>query len=372
VNSSAEVKAICGLYGGSVCTSANAKVMLDWALQQGDAVLFLPDRHLGDNTANQLHLDTSERLVVDIRTGRPPVDPKKAPYARLLLWPGSCAIHHTLKKRHVEEMRKAMPGVRVVVHPECPPAVVRAADSAGSTSHIIKYCAEAKAGARIAVGTEENLVLRLAERHKAEGKTIVPLKPHMRCSNMAKITEERLADLLDTLDDLADSGNAVLAALGLPQHPADAYRYFAGLGIEEPVRRMLPEDRRDPATVKEAGALTASEYKRRWKDKTRPYDGVPEMLAGLRERGLPVSVLSNKPQHYTDLTVDAFFPGRPFTHVRGARPEVPNKPHPAGALALARELMAWKPSMGRSSANSSALLAPARPWTRACTIWASS
>lgn len=144
--------------------------------------------------------------------------------------------------------------------------------------------------------------------------------------------------LLDTLDDLADSGNAVLAALGLPQHPADAYRYFAGLGIEELVRRMLPEDRRDPASVKEAGALTASEYKRRWKDKTRPYDGVPEMIAGLRERGLCVNVLSNKPQFYTDLTVDEFFPDRPFTHVRGARPEVPNKPHPAGALALAKDL----------------------------------
>jgi len=203
VNSSAEVKAICGLYGGSVCTSANAKVMLEWALAQGDAVLFLPDRHLGNNTANLLNLDTSERLVVDIRTGRPPVAPKKAPYARLLLWPGSCAIHHTLKKRHVEDMRKAMPGVRVVVHPECSPAVVRAADSAGSTSHIIRYCAEAKPGAKIAVGTEENLVLRLAARHQAEGKTIVPLKPNTRCSNMAKITEERLADLLDSLDTAA-------------------------------------------------------------------------------------------------------------------------------------------------------------------------
>jgi phosphoglycolate phosphatase len=144
--------------------------------------------------------------------------------------------------------------------------------------------------------------------------------------------------LLDTLADLADSGNAALATLGLPPHPQDAYRYFVGLGIEELVRRMLPEDRRDPATLQEAGALTASEYKRRWQDKTRPYDGVPEMLTGLRQRGLPVSVLSNKPQHYTDLTVDAFFPGRPFLHVRGARPEVPNKPHPAGALALAREL----------------------------------
>lgn len=144
--------------------------------------------------------------------------------------------------------------------------------------------------------------------------------------------------LLDTLADLADSGNAALSALGLPTHPDDAYRYFVGLGIEELVRRMLPEDRRDPGTIKEAVALTGGEYKRRWKDKTRPYAGVPELLDALRLRGLPLCVLSNKPQVYTDLTVEAFFPGWPFTHVRGARPEVPNKPHPAGALALAQEL----------------------------------
>jgi len=199
VNSSAEVKAICGLYGGSVCTSANAKVMLEWALQQGDAVLFLPDKHLGNNTANQLNIPQGERLQVSIRPGQPVVDMKKAAYARLLLWPGSCVIHHALKKQHLEDIRKAMPGVKIVVHPECSPAVVRAADSAGSTSHIIRYCAQAAPGTKIAVGTEVNLVLRLAEKHKAEGKIIVPIKT-MRCTNMAKTTEERLAELLDNLD----------------------------------------------------------------------------------------------------------------------------------------------------------------------------
>jgi len=144
--------------------------------------------------------------------------------------------------------------------------------------------------------------------------------------------------LLDTLADLADSGNAALAALDLPEHPQDAYRYFVGLGIEELVCRMLPENRRDPATVRAALEHVTVEYKRRWRDKTLPYPGIPELLETLRRRGLPVCVLSNKPQHYTELTVEAFFPGHPFTFVRGARPEVPNKPHPAGALALAAEL----------------------------------
>lgn len=221
VNSSAEVKAICGLYGGSVCTSANARTMLEWALGQGDAVLFLPDKHLGANTANQLNIPANERLQITLRQGAPVADPKKLPYARLLLWPGSCAIHHMLKKQDIEAIRKAVPGVRVVVHPECSPAVVRAADSAGSTSHIIRYCAEAPAGAKIAVGTEVNLVLRLAERHKAEGKTIVPVRT-MRCTNMAKTTEERLADLLDNLDaaqplslpdDIAEHSRVALARM---------------------------------------------------------------------------------------------------------------------------------------------------------------
>lgn len=199
VNSSAEVKAVCGLYGGSVCTSANARVMLEWALQQGDAVLFLPDKNLGHNTANLLNLASSERLEIDIRQGGGRIDHRKAAHARLLLWPGCCAIHHMFKKRHIEDVRKVLPGVRVAVHPECAPSVVRAADSAGSTSHLIRYCAEAKPGAKIAIGTELNLVKRLAARHAPEGKTIVPLKA-LTCANMAKTDEESLAALLENLD----------------------------------------------------------------------------------------------------------------------------------------------------------------------------
>ncbi len=144
--------------------------------------------------------------------------------------------------------------------------------------------------------------------------------------------------LLNTLDDLADSGNATLASLGLPTHEIDDYRYFVGLGIEELTRRMLPESMRDPATVARVFAVMAGEYKKRWKDKTAPYPGVPEMLAALSRRGLPLCVLSNKPQLFTGLAVDAFFPTHPFLHARGARPEVPSKPHPAGALALAVEI----------------------------------
>lgn len=144
--------------------------------------------------------------------------------------------------------------------------------------------------------------------------------------------------LLDTLDDLADSGNAALNTLGFPTHPVDAFRWFVGLGVAELARRMLPESARDDATVGRACALLVEEYTARWKDKTRPYDGVPEMLAALAATGVPLCVLSNKPQAFTEITVRQFFPGFPFRMVCGARPEAPSKPHPAGALAIAGEL----------------------------------
>lgn len=144
--------------------------------------------------------------------------------------------------------------------------------------------------------------------------------------------------LLDTLDDLADSGNAALNTLGFPTHPADSYRWFVGLGVAEMARRMLPEAARDDATVVRASTLLVEEYKQRWKAKTRPYGGVPEMLEALRAAGLPLCVLSNKPQGFTEITVRQFFPDFPFRMVCGARPEVPSKPHPAGALAIASEL----------------------------------
>lgn len=199
VNSTADVKAICGRFGGSVCTSANASAMLTWALDQGDAVLFLPDKNLGMNTAAQLGIPASDQHVINVQAGGGRLDMQAAAKARLLLWPGACAIHHKFKPRHIEQMRQAHPGVRVLVHPECAPEVVQASDGAGSTSYLIKQCAEAAPGAVIAVGTELNLVLRLAQRHKAEGKTIIPLKA-LTCSNMAKISEQRLAELLESLD----------------------------------------------------------------------------------------------------------------------------------------------------------------------------
>jgi quinolinate synthase len=200
VNSQAGVKALCGKYGGSVCTSANAKAMLKWAFDQGDGVLFLPDRNLAMNTADALDIPPSRRLVLDVRGQGGRIDTARAAGADLLVWPATCPVHQRFryKAANIAEARRTHPGCRIVVHPECPPSVVRAVDAAGSTSFIIKYVAEVPAGSVIYVGTELMLVNRLAERYRGE-KTVLPLAESL-CSNMQKTSEAALAQTLETLD----------------------------------------------------------------------------------------------------------------------------------------------------------------------------
>jgi quinolinate synthase len=203
VNSSAAVKAICGRHGGSVCTSANAQKMLTWAMEQGDAVLFLPDKNLAMNTANTLGIAQEQRLILDIRRSGGLVSPRVALKHKLLVWPGCCAIHFGFRTTQIHAARERHPGATVVVHPECPPEVVEAADSVGSTSHIIRYTAEAKPGAVIYIGTEINLVQRLAQQYAGQ-KTILPLT-ELACSNMAKGTVDKLEALVAGLAKNAPS-----------------------------------------------------------------------------------------------------------------------------------------------------------------------
>jgi len=201
VNTSAAVKALCGRHGGAVCTSANAQTMLAWALRQGDGVLFLPDRNLADNTADLLDIPPTRRLRLNIRGKGEHIDLAAAARAELLIWPGSCCVHEVMGPEHVTEVRRRDPDARVIVHPECPPATVQAADAAASTSGIIKFCAEAPAGAAVYVGTEINLVERLAAQYRGD-KRIRPLAV-ARCANMAKTSENSLAALLNALDSTA-------------------------------------------------------------------------------------------------------------------------------------------------------------------------
>ena len=144
--------------------------------------------------------------------------------------------------------------------------------------------------------------------------------------------------LLDTLEDLAVSMNAVLARHGLPQHDLASYQYHVGDGVENLVRRTLPADRRTSAFIAPCVAEMRAEYSRRWKDKTRPYPGIPELLDALVARSVRLAVLSNKPDEMTRLTVSTLLPRWRFDAVRGERAGIPRKPDPAAALDIAAEL----------------------------------
>ena len=144
--------------------------------------------------------------------------------------------------------------------------------------------------------------------------------------------------LLDTLGDLADSMNQVLADMGYPQHQTGDYRYFVGDGMEMLVSRSLPPGARKGHLVARGLAAVETEYGRRWSRTTRPYDGVPAMLDELQARGTPMAILSNKPEDFTRLTVSTLLKGWSFDAVCGARPGVPRKPDPAAALEIAARL----------------------------------
>jgi len=144
--------------------------------------------------------------------------------------------------------------------------------------------------------------------------------------------------LLDTLEDIADAANRVLTRHHYPAHPLDAYRYFVGEGVRVLVWRLLPQDARSEETVDVMHAEFREEYSRNWNAKTKPYEGVPEMLDGLVDRGLKIAVLSNKPDDFTRKCVDELLPRWAFDAVLGHRDGIPPKPDPTGALQVARDL----------------------------------
>ncbi len=144
--------------------------------------------------------------------------------------------------------------------------------------------------------------------------------------------------LLDTLKDLADAVNRGLKLLGFPQHSAETIKYFIGDGREVLASRSLPEKNRDEETINKLVDLINREYYQHWADHTHPYPGISEMLDMLTQRGIKMTILSNKPQEFTDLTVTSLLPGWKFEIVAGAVPSMPKKPHPMAALQIAKQL----------------------------------
>ncbi len=166
MNSGADLKAFVGEHGGAVCTSGNAERAFRWARSEGDAIFFFPDEHLGRNTACRLGMAPDEPLVWNPRKAElGGLSEQALGQAEVILWKGFCNVHTAFNVRQIEEARAADPGVRVIVHPECPRPVVEAADEDGSTEYIIRRCAELPPGASAVIGTDWNLVNRLRLRH---------------------------------------------------------------------------------------------------------------------------------------------------------------------------------------------------------------
>jgi quinolinate synthase len=198
MNSEASLKAFCGRHGGAVCTSANARLALPWGLAQRQKVFFFPDQHLGRNTARLLGLGPEDLIVWDPEQplgGNRPDDLRRA---RLILWDGHCHVHTRFTVEHVLARRQEFPGAKVVVHPECTEEVVALADACGSTDFIVEYVRQAGPGTTVVVGTEINLVARLALEYP--DRQVLDLH-YSLCPNMFRIDP---AKLLLTLENLGE------------------------------------------------------------------------------------------------------------------------------------------------------------------------
>ncbi|MEV7086649.1 quinolinate synthase NadA [Streptomyces sp. NPDC093085] len=207
MNSSADIKAFTGRHGGTICTSSNAERALRWAFDQGEQVLFLPDQHLGRNTAvRDLGMSLDDCVVYNPHKPNGGLTAEELRAAKMILWRGHCSVHGRFSLDSVRDVRERIPGVNVLVHPECKHEVVAAADQVGSTEYIIKALEAAPAGSKWAIGTELNLVQRLANRFAPEGKEVVFLdRTVCFCSTMNRID---LPHLVWTLESLAE-GNEV-------------------------------------------------------------------------------------------------------------------------------------------------------------------
>jgi quinolinate synthase len=198
MNSSAAIKAFVGRHGGAVCTSSNARAVLEWALARGDKVLFFPDQHLGRNTALRMGYAHDDMRVWNPRLDLGGLTEADCKDATLLLWKGHCSVHQRFRPEHVAAFRRTHPGGRVVVHPECSYEVCELADEVGSTDAIIRAVAAAPAGSVIGVGTEIHLVQRLDD--ETPDKTVVSLDPLIcPCSTMFRIDAAHLCWVLENL-----------------------------------------------------------------------------------------------------------------------------------------------------------------------------
>ncbi|MBE6429144.1 MAG: quinolinate synthase NadA [Planctomycetaceae bacterium] len=219
VNSTAEVKAFCGQHGGVVCTSGNARRVLDWALTQRSRILFLPDQHLGRNTALEMGIPREEIVMWRKADGAPAEAVRNA---KIILWEGCCPVHDRMDAQKAAELKMEDPDAKLIVHPECEQDLVCQSESAGSTAFIIKEIQNARLGERFIIGTESHLVERLKKdypelsiRHLGE--------PHP-CEDMAKNLPEALFHALEQLEDGQFEDGTLANQVSVPEEIASDAR----------------------------------------------------------------------------------------------------------------------------------------------------
>lgn len=226
VNSTAAIKGFVGKHGGATVTSSNAKKMLEWAFTQKERILFLPDQHLGRNTAFDLGIPLNQMAVYAPLEGKFEYE-GDLDDVKVILWKGHCSVHEKFNIKHIENLRKQEPEMKILVHPECTYDVVQASDLNGSTGFIINTIENAPAGSKWAVGTEMNLVNRLAQEHP--DKEIVSLNPFMcPCLTMNRID---LPHLLWSLEKLEEG--EVVNQITVPKEVAE----YAVLALERMLER---------------------------------------------------------------------------------------------------------------------------------------
>jgi quinolinate synthase len=200
MNSAANIKAFCGERGGLVCTSSNAQAAFEWAYARAGKILFLPDQHLGRNTAFAMGIPLQEMVVWDPYQINGGISPERLRAAKIILWKGHCSVHQRFLPEHVDRVRRDHPGMQVIVHPECRWEVCQKADALGSTERIIDFIEKAPEGSSFAVGTEIHLVNRLSKHFLPLGKRVITLdESGCLCTTMYRISPQHLAWTLENL-----------------------------------------------------------------------------------------------------------------------------------------------------------------------------
>ena len=200
INSAADLKAFCGRHGGIVCTSSNAGKVLEWSFNQREKILFFPDQHLGRNTGYNMGIPLDEMVEWDFDQPMGGLTVEQIKKAKMILWKGFCSVHQMFQPEHIDKFKEMYPEAKIISHPESSFEVCQKSDAVGSTEMIIKTIRESAPGTRWLVGTELNLVNRLHEQFKHEGKNVHFMSPTVcMCSTMFRIDPQHLAWILENL-----------------------------------------------------------------------------------------------------------------------------------------------------------------------------